>query len=148
MLHGMLQVIRTDDPKLAEDMVRLDDDVDRLYTAVKLYLTQISREALDDKDGQRWTEIMSLTINLEHVGDILENILKDLRAKKIAHKLSFSEAGMQEIEELHLKLIANLRLGLSVFLNGDLKSAQMLIAEKEAFRDRSEERRVGKECRL
>ena len=32
-------------------------------------------------------------------------------------------------------LISNLRLGLSVFLNGDLKSAQRLIAEKEAFRD-------------
>ena len=135
MLHGMFKVIQTDDPKLAEDVVRLDDDVDRLYTAVKLYLTQISREALDERDGRRWTEIMSLTINLEHVGDILENILKDLRDKKITHRLSFSEAGMQEIEELHLKLIANLRLGLSVFLNADLKSAQMLIAEKEAFRD-------------
>jgi phosphate:Na+ symporter len=135
MLNGMIQVIRTDDPRLAEDVVRLDDDVDRLYTAVKLYLTQISREALDDRDGRRWMEIMSLTINLEHVGDILESIMKDLRDKKIAHKLSFSEAGMQELEEMHQKLISNLRLGLSVFLNGDLKSAQMLLAEKEAFRD-------------
>ena len=36
---------------------------------------------------------------------------------------------------MHDKLVTNLRLGLSVFLNGDLKSAQMLIAEKEAFRD-------------
>jgi phosphate:Na+ symporter len=135
MLNGMIQVIRTDDPKLAEDVVRLDDDVDRLYTAVKLYLTQISREALDDRDGRRWMEIMSLTINLEHVGDILESIMKDLRDKKIAHELSFSEAGMQELEEMHQKLVANLRLGLSVFLNGDLKSAQMLLAEKEAFRD-------------
>ena len=116
-------------------MIKLDDDVDRLYTAVKLYLTQISREALDEKDGRRWAEIMSLTINLEHVGDILERILQDLRDKKIAQRLSFSDAGMQEIEELHAKLIANLRLGLSVFLNGDLKSAQMLIAEKERFRD-------------
>ncbi len=135
MLQGAVQVIRTNDAKLVETVIRLDDDVDRLYTAVKLYLTQISREALDPKDGQRWTEIMSLTINLEHVGDILERILIDLRDKKIAHRLSFSDAGMQEIEEMHAKLIANLRLGLSVFLNGDLKSAQMLIAEKEGFRD-------------
>ena len=30
-------------------------------------------------------------------------------------------------------LVANLRLGLSVFLNGDVKSAQSLIAEKERF---------------
>jgi len=31
--------------------------------------------------------------------------------------------------------VANLRLGLSVFLTGDVKSAQMLLAEKEKFRD-------------
>jgi len=67
------------------------------------------------------------------VGDLLENGVKDVRDKKIAHRLSFSDAGMQEITELHQKLVANLRLGLSVFLNGDLKSAQALIAEKERF---------------
>lgn len=135
MLHGTLRVIRTNDAALVAGIVRLDDDIDRLYTAVKLYLTQISREALDEKEGARWSEIMQLTINLEHVGDILEGIIRDLRDKKIAHRLTFSRAGMQEIEELHARLIANLRLGLSVFLSGDLKSAQMLLAEKERFRD-------------
>ena len=135
MLVGMIETIRTNDARKADEAIRLDDDVDRLYTAVKLYLTQISREALDAKDGARWTEIISLTINLEHVGDVIERILTDLKDKKIAHKLSFSEAGMQELEELHAMLVANLRLGLSVFLTGDAKSAEMLLAEKEKFRD-------------
>jgi phosphate:Na+ symporter len=135
MLNGMLQVIRTNDLVLADEVIKLDDDVDRLYTAVKLYLTQITKEMLDEKDSRRWAEIISLTINLEHVGDILERIMQDLRDKKIAHRLSFSEAGMGEIEKLHAKLIVNLRLGMSVFLNGDLKSAQDLLVEKERFRD-------------
>lgn len=135
MLHGMLDVIRTNDAAKLAEMIKLDDDVDRLYTAVKLYLTQISREALDERDARRWAEIIQLTINLEHVGDILERILQDVRDKKIAHGLSFSEAGMKEINELHERLVANLRLGLSVFLNGDIPSAQRLLAEKEQFRD-------------
>ncbi|MCW5591935.1 MAG: Na/Pi cotransporter family protein [Burkholderiales bacterium] len=135
MLNGMIEVIRTNDEKRVEELIRLDDDVDRLYTAIKLYLTQISREALDEKDGRRWAEIISLTINLEHVGDVIERILTDLKDKKIAHRLSFSEAGMQELCDLHAKLVANLRLGLSVFLTGDVKTAQMLLAEKEKFRD-------------
>lgn len=135
MLNGMMEVIRTNEEKRVEELIRLDDDVDRLYTAVKLYLTQISREALDEKDGRRWAEIISLTINLEHVGDVIERILTDIKDKKIAHRLSFSEAGMKELEDLHAKLVANLRLGLSVFLTGDVKSAQMLLAEKEKFRD-------------
>ena len=69
------------------------------------------------------------------MGDILERILQDLRDRKIAHRLSFSEAGMKEITELHARLVANLRLGLSVFLNPDLRMAQRLLAEKEHFRD-------------
>ena len=135
MLNGMMEVIRTNDEKRVEELIRLDDDVDRLYTAVKLYLTQISREALDEKDGRRWAEIISLTINLEHVGDVIERILADIKDKKIAHRLSFSDEGMRELSDLHAKLVANLRLGLSVFLTGDVKSAQMLLAEKEKFRD-------------
>jgi phosphate:Na+ symporter len=135
MLHGMLDVIRNNDSAKVAEIIKLDDDVDRLYTAVKLYLTQISREQLDERDARRWTEIIQLTINLEHVGDILERILLDLRDKKIAHRLSFSEAGMMEITELHERLVSNLRLGLSVFLNGDVASAQRLLAEKERFRD-------------
>ena len=135
MLHGMLGVIHTNDLEKCEQVIRLDDDVDRLYTAVKLYLTQISREALDEKDGRRWTEIIQLTINLEHVGDLMERMMLDLRDKKIAHRLSFSEAGVREITELNEKLVVNLRLGLSVFLNGDVKSAQQLLVEKERFRD-------------
>jgi phosphate:Na+ symporter len=135
MLQGMLRVIRTNDSELVAGVVRMESDVDRLYTAVKLYLTQLSREALDEREGARWSEIMQLTINLEHVGDILEGVMRDLRDKKIAHRLLFSDEGMQEIEELHGRLIANLRLGLSVFLSGDLRSAQMLMAEKERFRD-------------
>ena len=135
MLHGMLASSAPTTARWWRRIVRLEDDIDRLYTAVKLYLTQLSREALDEREGARWSEIMQLTINLEHVGDILEGIIRDLRDKKIAHRLMFSDAGMQEIEELQERLIANLRLGLSVFLSGDLRSAQMLLAEKERFRD-------------
>jgi phosphate:Na+ symporter len=135
MLNGMHEVIRTNDAARVTEIIKLDDDVDRLYTAVKLYLTQISRESLDERDSRRWAEIMSLTINLEHVGDLLERILQDLRDKKIAQRLSFSEAGVKEITALHVLLVANLRLGMSVFLNGDLKSAQQLLVEKERFRD-------------
>src|SRR3954462_3945480 len=41
---------------------------------------------------------------------------------------------MEEIEDVHSLLLANLQLGLSVFLNSDLKCAQRLIAGKEQFR--------------
>ncbi|HZI83674.1 MAG TPA: Na/Pi cotransporter family protein [Casimicrobiaceae bacterium] len=135
MLTGMLTVLKTNDRELAEKLRKMDDVVDKLYTAVKLYLTQISREALDDKEGRRWADIVSFAINMEQVGDIVERIVTDLEEKKIDKGRNFSEAGMQEICDLHGRLVANLRLGMSVFLHGDLKSAQQLLAEKVLFRD-------------
>lgn len=134
MLAGLLGVIRTNDAQLARQVRRMDDDVDGLYTAIKLYLTQIGREALDERDARRWADIISFTINLEHVGDIIERMLDDLIEKKIAHRLEFSEAGMSEICDMHARVVTNLRLGMNVFLNGDLKSAQRLLATKVELR--------------
>lgn len=135
MLVGLHTVLKTDDFALAEKLRARDDEIDRLYTAVKLYLTQVSREALESQESQRWADIIQFTINMEHAGDIIERMLTDVAEKKIQHGLSFSAAGMQEIEDLHLRLLDNLKLAVAVFLNGDLKSAQLLIAEKVNFRE-------------
>jgi phosphate:Na+ symporter len=135
MLVGILQVIRTNDLRLAEELRKLDDTVDELYSAIKYYLTKISREALGEEESRRWTDIISFTINMEQIGDTIERVLIDIEDKKIRKGRSFSDAGMAEIAELHERLVANLRLGMSVFLNGDVASAQRLLAEKERFRD-------------
>jgi phosphate:Na+ symporter len=135
MLAGLLTVLKTNDLALMEALRRKDDEIDRLYSAIKRYLAQVSREALDANEARRWTEIIQFTINLEHIGDIIERLLLDIAQRKIHHKLSFSLAGMSEISDLHSRLAANLQLAVAVFLNGDLKSAQQLIAEKVAFRE-------------
>src|SRR5512139_1903942 len=135
MLIGMLAVLKTNDRTLAERLRKMDDIVDELYTAVKLYLTQISREALEPAEGRRWADIVSFTINMEQVGDIVERIITDVEDKKIDKGRNFSEAGMAEICDLHARLIANLRLGLAVFLDGELKGAQELLAQKVLLRE-------------
>ncbi|NKE68792.1 Na/Pi cotransporter family protein [Ramlibacter sp. RBP-2] len=135
MLRGMLPVIRNNDLRLAEELRKLDDHVDELYSAIKYYLTKISREALGEEESRRWTDIISFTINMEQIGDIIERILIDIEDKKIRKGRSFSDAGMAEICELHARLIDNLRLGMSVFLNGTVRDAQKLLEEKARFRD-------------
>jgi phosphate:Na+ symporter len=135
MLRGMLKVLQTNDRDLAQRLRKMDDVVDDLYTAVKLYLTQVPRGALDERESRRWADIVSFTINLEQVGDIIERIVADIEDKKIDKGRSFSEAGMMEITDLHGRLVANLRLATSVFLNGDQKSAQELLAQKVMVRD-------------
>ena len=135
MLTGMLGVIRNNDRKLSEDLRKMDDTVDELYSDIKYYLTKISREALSDNEGRRWTDIISFTINMEQIGDIVERVLIDIEDKKINLGREFSEAGMAEICDLHSRLVDNLRLGMSVFLHGNVRDAQKLLEEKSRFRD-------------
>src|SRR5574337_1176550 len=135
MLRGMIDVIRRNDQQLSAQLRHMDDTVDDLYTAIKFYLTQISREALSEREGRRWTDIVSFTINMEQIADIVERVLQDVEDKKISKGRSFSEAGMAEISHLHERLLSNLRLGMSVFLDGHVNDARRLLEEKARFRD-------------
>ena len=135
MLLGALKVIKFNDQKLAAELRKMDDTVDELYSDIKYYLTKISREALGENEARRWTDIISFTINMEQIGDIIERVIQDIEDKKINPGREFSEAGMNEICELHARLVDNLRLGMSVFLNGNLRDAQKLLEEKTRFRE-------------
>ena len=140
MLRGILPVLRDNDRTLAEQLRAMDDTVDALYTAIKFYLTQISREALSEREGRRWTDVgwtdvVLFTFNMEQIGDGIERVLQDIKDKKIRPARRFSDAGMAELCHLNERLLANLRLGMSVFLDGPARDAQKLLEEKARFRE-------------
>ncbi|MBV2162929.1 MAG: Na/Pi cotransporter family protein, partial [Comamonas sp.] len=135
MLGGLKKVWEDNDAELARHLRTLDDQVDDLYSAIKYYMTKISRAELDEREGQRWTEVINFTINMEQVGDLVERILQEVEDKKIKKGRDFSSAGLEEINRMHAHLVANLRLAMSVFLSGNVRDAQRLLEEKARFRD-------------
>jgi phosphate:Na+ symporter len=120
--------------KLAAEVSRMDNIVDRLDEAIKLYVTKVTRESLDDRDGRRAMEIISFSINLEHIGDIIDKNLMELAAKKIKHKYEFSTKGAAELAAFHRRIIDNLKLAFSVFINDGVKVARTLVQEKTQLR--------------
>lgn len=134
MLDHTITVLRTNDRTLLEKIERMDDTVDALYQAIKFYLTDLSREPLNEKESLRTTEIISFTINLEHIGDIIDKNLMELAATKIRNHLQFSEEGLRELSDLHHHLLENLKLGFGVFMSGDVDMARRLLREKATFR--------------
>jgi len=112
----------------------MDDAVDRLNEAVKLYVTRITRDSLDDRDGHRAMEIVSFAINLEHVGDIIDKNLMDLASKKIRRSITFSKDGEAELVEFHRQVVDSLRVAVGIFMSGDISVARQLIATKSQLR--------------
>jgi phosphate:Na+ symporter len=134
MLRRTMTALMTDDRKLVAEICRMDDSVDRLDEAVKLYVTKLTRESLNQKDGHRAMEIIAFSINLEHVGDIIDKNLMELATKKIKHKVIFSREGAAELESFHQEVFDNLKLAFSVFMSGDVQMARLLVTEKAALR--------------
>lgn len=134
MLERTMTALREGgDPTDIANIGRRDDYVDQLYEAVKLYLMEMRREALDDDESRRCGDVMSFCTNLEHIGDIIENIV-EAAVKKQKKLLTFSVEGQEELDELYGRVHDNLRLALGVFISGDRPMARKLLREKEAFR--------------
>ncbi|MCI8208627.1 hypothetical protein AUC61_03690 [Pseudomonas sp. S25] len=141
MLGSMLEVLRGTQTSMTQEMRRLNDDVEALYSAIKLYLAQMPREDLGEQDNRRWAEIIELTINLELAAGLIERMLRKIQQQKTSQRRSFSEVGLEELAGLQSQLLSNLRLGLSVFLSSDPESARQLLREKRRFR--AQERRLA-----
>ncbi len=135
MLRQSMTALMSNDRKLVAQVSRMDNIVDRLDEAVKLYVTQLTRESLDEADGHRAMEIISFSINLEHIGDIVDKNLMELASKKIKRRLAFSAEGAAELASFHREVLENLKLAFGVFMSGDVKIARQLIAEKTKLRN-------------
>lgn len=113
---------------------RLDDDVDVLYTAIKLYLARMPKEDLAEEDSRRWAEVIEMALNLEQAGDIIERMSADVADKSLQARRAFSPEGLEELNSLQEQVLSNLRLSLSVFLSHDVTSAKRLRRAKHRFR--------------
>jgi len=134
MLETSLNTLRSNDAKGCASVKLLDDKVDALQEAVKIYLARFTSGDIEDAEMRRATEILSYAINLEHIGDIVDHGLNDLASRKIKGHLAFSGEGFHEIEAFYEKTVANLRIAQTIFMSRDLELARRLVEVKVDMR--------------
>ncbi|MBN9049524.1 MAG: Na/Pi cotransporter family protein [Rhizobiales bacterium] len=134
MLRQVMTALMTNDRRLVAAVARMDNAVDRLDEAIKLYVTRLTRGALAEAEGHRAMEIISFAINLEHIGDIIEKNLSELAAKKIKRQTQFSPAGAAELEAIHRQILDSLKLAFAVFMSGAPADARRLLDQKTEMR--------------
>ena len=135
MLRKVMAAMMTNDRALVDEVSRMDNSVDTLDEAIKLYVTKLTRGSLDEREGQRAMEIISFAINLEHMGDIIDKNLSELATKKIKRRFQFSPEGAEELSAFHKRTVDSLRIAFGVFMSGDVNEARKLLAEKTSLRN-------------
>jgi phosphate:Na+ symporter len=135
MLRNVMAAMMTNDRALVDQVSRMDNIVDGLDEAVKLYITKLTRGSLDEREGRRAMEIISFAINLEHIGDIIDKNLSELATKKIKRRFQFSPEGAEELSDFHRQIMNSLRIAFGVFMSGDIAQARALLAQKANLRN-------------
>lgn len=135
MLRKVMAAMMGNDRAPLDQIAKMDNSVDRLDEAIKLYVTKLTRGSLDELEGRRAMEIISFTINLEHIGDIVDKNLSELAAKKIKHRFQFSPEGAEELSAFHKRIMDSLRIAFGIFMSGDVNEARKLLTEKTALRN-------------
>ncbi|TPK46097.1 Na/Pi cotransporter family protein [Mesorhizobium sp. B2-5-4] len=113
---------------------KLDDEVNRAHTEIKLYIAEVNRGSMTATEAQRGIELTDFAINLERAGDIVAKNLLVLARELRDKNLRFSRDGWSELSGLHNRVMANMQLALNVLVSSDLDSARQLVVEKERMR--------------
>lgn len=133
MMAGLHKVIHGE-PREEKELRKIADDVNVLYTAIKLYLARMPKDELAEEESRRWAEIIEMSLNLEQASDIIERMGSEIADKSLAARRAFSVEGLKELDGLFEQLLSNLQLAMSVFFSGDVDSARRLRRNKHRFR--------------
>lgn len=135
MLSDTIHTFTDNDDKRRLAIRKLDDEVDTLQEAIKLYLTRLTRQPLSEDDARRAFDLILFTTNLEAVGDIIDKNLLELAAKKQRYAMSFSAAGWSELTDFHARIVRQMTLAMTVFMTKDAAMARELVNEKDLIRE-------------
>lgn len=134
MFRNTFIALKKNDVELAKNTRKMDQIANQFYDEVKLYLTNLSRESLGDKESKRCAEIMSFATNLEHIGDIISvDMIDNLLRKKLVSRAKMSLQDREDINNLYQPVLLSFHLSLSVFTSGDIGMARQLLAKKYKF---------------
>ena len=133
MMVGLRKVMHGE-PREEKELRKIADDINVLYTAIKLYLARMPKDELAEEESRRWAEIIEMSLNLEQASDIVDRMGSEIADKSLAARRAFSVDGLKELDALFEQLVSNLQLAMSVFFTSDVDSARRLRRNKHRFR--------------
>jgi phosphate:Na+ symporter len=135
MLTGLADGLIRGDRRRIIEARRLDDVLDRLNAAIRSYLVGLDGEAMSEADHRRAGEILTFATNMEHAGDVVDRNLLVIAGRSIKRGRPLSAEQQGDLTGALDRVLANLRMAASLFVNADTRTARLLVEEKQIFRN-------------
>ncbi len=128
MLARALPALRFRNDEIIDYIDQVEYAVDELYKKISRFLTKLGADGISDELMQRNIEVLYVANDLEHVGDVMTNMARQIR-KITAEDIEFSVEGMEELENMYQLVFEHFRLALKAFENMDQALATRIIKE-------------------
>lgn len=116
-------------------LVETDNEVDFYHQSIIAFLTRISREELNPEQASKAYQLIMVTTDLEHIGDLTSKGIAQLSEKIEFSPLPLSEEGKHEIMNFFEVTITNLKEVIAAFvLNDQLLASAVFQRKKEVYR--------------
>ena len=118
-----------------DDVRKLDDKVDILHERILEYLSEIRQEPLTEQQGDTFQALMTATINLESLADVIETELVNILSTVIDMKTEPGEATRLLLTDLYNTVNQSLNnLIKSIRESDELAAQEVLIAKDDVSR--------------
>jgi phosphate:Na+ symporter len=127
------------DPELIDEIIKMDDKVDILSEQILEFMSEIQQEELTDENSHDARVLMSATINLESLADVIETELTHICRVTIEQDLQPSKESLELLIELVRTVNTAFNDLLKAIKDEDEKLAAEVLAVKDLVRHQVDE---------
>jgi phosphate:Na+ symporter len=128
MLKRALEIIHSGNDDSFDRINEIEQALDSLYKQISKYVTSLENNQLNEELAQKSIQVLYVANDLEHIGDIMTNIVKKARQLR-TQGLEFSSEGLGELESMLSQTQNNYGLSLKAFETMDVILATRVIKE-------------------
>jgi len=134
MLTTLWMAFQTRNRDMVDEVMKMDDKVDVLSERILEYLSEIQQESLTDESSHNLQALMSATINIESLADVIETDLSEICKKFIDYDLHESDQSLNLFVDLSQTIAGAFDKLVVAIKNNDETAAAEVLALKEPIR--------------
>ncbi|MBN2887027.1 MAG: Na/Pi cotransporter family protein [Chromatiaceae bacterium] len=130
MMRRILPATLAGNRAMLHDIARMDDAVDTLHAEIVVYLGQISRQPLSERQTQDLMRLMEAANSLENIGDLIETDLVVLGKERLEAGVSISNPTREVLSDFHRAVVRALIAAVQAVAQNSPEAAQSVIGMK------------------
>jgi phosphate:Na+ symporter len=148
MLSELPHAVQEKDMDHVDTIVMLDDKVDILEKAIFRFLSKIRQRSLTREESKAHQDLMTATVNLESLADIIEKDLSRVARKYIVEDREQSHTTRRVLARLYREIHHSVELAVKSMAENDRQAAKRVIRNKGLITELTEELLARKSERL